>query len=40
MADLCDTYEGTHWDGHNNVGCWACDEDRMPDTAGSPLWSR
>lgn len=35
LADLCDTYEGTHWDGHNNVGCWACDETGMPEhTAG------
>lgn len=27
LADLCDQYEGEEWDGHNNVGCWTCDEE-------------
>lgn len=27
LAAICDSYEGTRWDGHNNVGCWAADED-------------
>lgn len=32
LADLCDQYEGTRWDGHNNVGTWACDDETgLPD---------
>jgi len=32
LADLCDQYKGTEWDGRNNVGIWPCDEDTgLPD---------
>lgn len=27
LLEICDTYEGTRWNGNNNVGCWSCDEE-------------
>lgn len=30
LAAICDSYEGTRWDGHNTVGVWAKDEDGEP----------